>query len=411
MSREPFHLFERFGVELEYIIVDRDTLRVRPWADRLMLRECGDVSGDVERGSIAWSNELALHVIEFKTARPARTMDGLAARFQREVRHVNDLLAEENACLLPTGMHPWMNPRRESRLWPHECGEIYQAFHRIFDCRGHGWTNLQSAHVNLPFRGDAEFGRLHAAVRVLLPLLPALAASSPFVDGRRGPFLDMRLDAYRRNCARVPAVTGLIVPERVATAGEYRERILGRIHRAMRPLDPEGVLRHEWVNARGAIARFERGSIEIRVLDLQECPAADLAILQFITAVLRRMTERGGDARDAQSRPGTAALASLMERVIRDGRAARVGSRAVLPALGLEPGRSDPTVGEVWRRLLDDVAPGGAGWRVWIRRILEQGSLSERIVRATGDRPGRARLRAVYARLAECLARGEGFEA
>jgi hypothetical protein len=32
------------------------------------------------------------------------------------------------------------------------------------------------------------------------------------------------------------------------------------------------VLRHEWVNARGAIARFDRSAIEIRVLDVAECP-------------------------------------------------------------------------------------------------------------------------------------------
>ena len=36
--------------------------------------------------------------------------------------------------------------------------------------------------LNLPFSSDEEFGRLHAAIRLLLPLLPALAASSPLVE-------------------------------------------------------------------------------------------------------------------------------------------------------------------------------------------------------------------------------------
>ena len=44
------------------------------------------------------------------------------------------------------------------------------------------------------------------------------------------------------------------------------------------PLDPDAVLQHEWLNARGAIARFDRNTIELRVLDVQECPRADLAI-------------------------------------------------------------------------------------------------------------------------------------
>jgi carboxylate-amine ligase len=51
MSR-PFGLFERFGVELEYMIVDARSLSVRPCADRLIELACGDPGGDVERGPI-----------------------------------------------------------------------------------------------------------------------------------------------------------------------------------------------------------------------------------------------------------------------------------------------------------------------------------------------------------------------
>jgi glutamate---cysteine ligase / carboxylate-amine ligase len=152
-------------------------------------------------------------------------------------------------------MHPWMDPRRETRLWPHGNRAIYKTFDRLFDCRGHGWSNLQSTHLNLPFRGDEEFRRLHTAIRLLLPLLPALAASSPFVEGRAAPMLDMRLEVYRHNCARVPSIAGRIVPEWVPTPACYEERILARIQRDLEPLDPERRLHAEWVNARGAIAR------------------------------------------------------------------------------------------------------------------------------------------------------------
>ena len=79
--------------------------------------------------------------------------------------------------LLPGGAHPWMDPGREMVLWPHDAHEIYDLYNTIFDCRGHGWANLQSAHLNLPFAGDAEFASLHAAIRILLPLMPALTAS------------------------------------------------------------------------------------------------------------------------------------------------------------------------------------------------------------------------------------------
>jgi gamma-glutamyl:cysteine ligase YbdK (ATP-grasp superfamily) len=404
-----FGLFERFGVELEYMIVDARTLRVRPWADRLIRRASGSVDDGVLRGSWAWSNELVLHVIELKTARPVRRLEGLADGFQAEVGHINGLLAAEGAMLLPTAMHPWMDPRRDSRLWPHECGEIYRAFDRIFDCGGHGWTNLQSAHLNLPFDGDAEFARLHTAIRLLLPLLPALAASSPFMEGRRGGYLDQRLEAYRRNCARVPSVTGEVVPERVGTEAAYRRRILQRIYRDMASHDPEGVLRHEWANARGAIARFERRTIEIRVLDLQECPAADLAILQAIVAVLRRWVNGEGVSLAMQGRPATAELSSLFRRTVRVGRRARVESPAILRAMGLSV-RERWNVGQVWRQLLAEAGTEGALWRPWVDRILEQGCLAERMVRACGPEPGLRRIREVYRDLAGCLARGEAYE-
>ena len=40
--------------------------------------------------------------------------------------------------------------------------------------------------------------------------------------------------------------------------------------------DPEGILQEEWVNAR-ALPDFDRNTGEIRVIDAQETPFADLA--------------------------------------------------------------------------------------------------------------------------------------
>ena len=55
--------------------------------------------------------------------------------------------------------------------------------------------------------------------------------------------------------------------------------------------DPDGVLRDEFLNSRGAIARFGRGSIEVRVIDVQECPRADLAVAVLVEGVLKLLVE------------------------------------------------------------------------------------------------------------------------
>ena len=117
--------------------------------------------------------------------------------------------------------------------------------------------------------------------------MPGLAASSPIIDGERNGVLDNRLVVYRSNCARIPSVTGDVVPEPIGSIGEYHERVLEPLYRDSRRTIPRACLRHEWVNARGAIARFDRMAIEIRVLDVQETPVMDVAYAALIVEVLK----------------------------------------------------------------------------------------------------------------------------
>src|SRR5690606_14828486 len=138
----------------------------------------------------------------------------------------NDLLKSHGGVLMPTAMHPFMDPYSEMQLWPHERNEIYEKYNSIFDCKGHGWANLQSVHLNLPFQGDEEFARLHAAIRLVLPILPALAASSPLKDGQFTGLKDTRLDVYQSNQKKIPSIAGKVIPERVFTKEDYERTIL-----------------------------------------------------------------------------------------------------------------------------------------------------------------------------------------
>jgi glutamate---cysteine ligase / carboxylate-amine ligase len=412
VHRRAFAAFEAFGVELEYMIVDAESLDVRPVADRLMAEVAGDFVAEVEFGPLAWSNELALHVLELKTNGPARTLEGLGAGFHDEVRRANDALAGMGCRLLPGGMHPWMDPHRETRLWPHEYNQVYRAFDRIFSCRGHGWANLQSTHLNLPFQGDREFAALHAAIRVLLPILPALSASSPILDGRAGGRLDERLTAYRTNAARVPSVAGVVVPEPSVSRRHYEDGILEGIYRDLEPLDPEGILRHEWVNARGAIARFQRGSIEIRILDSQECPAADVAMLALIARVVEVICSVALDDPAPLNELDTRRLAGILDAVIRDGDLAVIRDRSYLEAVGVTDRSPALAARELWSALAETHAPrviGAVEWQPALEVILDRGPLARRILEAAGAAPSRDRLAEVYRQLARCLEHNEPF--
>jgi len=415
----PFDLFERFGVELEYMIVRRDTLDVVPYADKvLMLASGGDkIVGDAQMGPLWWSNELVSHVLEMKTDPPATKLDGVAEQFADSVHKANELLAPLGACLLGGGSHAWMNPATDTVLWEHEYSEVYQAYNRIFGARGHGWSNLQSAHLNLPFKSDRSFGALHAAIRALLPIMPALSAASPFLDSAWTGMLDARLSVYRTNSARIPSITGNVVPEPVFTEADYRTTIFERMWADIAPHDPDEILREEFLNSRGAIARFSRGSIEVRVLDCQECPAADLAIIKAIVGVLKGLVEMDlthGDKSPLRAL-GTGSLAELMQAVVIRADAAPVFYPEYVRAMGvMATGRM--TAAELWRDLLDRHLPG------WSERddlaplttILHRGPLARRMLAEVGVKPEEAKrpiekdaLHALLGRMSYCLANNQ----
>jgi hypothetical protein len=300
------------------------------------------------------------------------------------------------------------------RLWPHDYSPVYQTFNRIFDCRGHGWANLQAAHLNLPFdradadRPEGEFGRLHAALRALLAIMPALSASTPVMDGRATGLLDNRLEVYRTNSRKIPAAAGLVIPEPVYTRTDYERTILQSIYDHYAPHDPEGTLRDEWANSRGCIARFSRGTIEVRVLDVQECPRADLAIVSGLAAVTRAIVEgRLGDLallRTLAVEP----LHDLLRRVIRDADRARVEHEGLLRGLDWR-GEGSPTAGELWQHLVEAAAPDRPEWFPTFMTILSEGCLARRITRTLGPNPSRGAVASVYRGLARCLERNELF--
>jgi gamma-glutamyl:cysteine ligase YbdK (ATP-grasp superfamily) len=407
----PLHLFDGIGIELEYMIVNRQSLAVLPVADQLLAAQAGGMTDEVEVGPLRWSNELVLHVIELKTNGPAAGLHELTSSFQEGVATVNGRLEALDGQLMPTAMHPWMDPAHESRLWPHDNSLIYQTYHRIFDCRGHGWVNLQSCHLNLPFCGDEEFGRLHAAIRLILPILPALAASSPVMDGNPSGLLDTRLQVYRDNQKCIPLITGRVIPEAVFTRRAYHEGILQPLYSAMANVDPEGVLQDEWLNSRGAIARFDRNTIEIRTLDVQETPMADLAIAAAVVAGLKALVAQRWMPVADQQAWSVEELVAILDATIRDGEQAIIDNSSYLGMFGLDAGLA--TAGELWRHIIMTLFsehPGElAPFMPALDIILTHGPLARRILRSLGEHPTLERMAETYRLLCNCLARGTMF--
>ena len=414
-------LFECFGIEIETMIVDAKSYEVRPLADVLLrgMNGGGELVEDFDDGTIGWSNELVNHVIEFKTNGPVASLAGVADAFRASAARANEWLAAHGARLLPGGMHPWMDPTKETQLWPHDTAPVYRAYDAMYDCHRHGWANLQSVHLNLPFDGEAEFGRLMAAVRLVLPLIPALAASSPWMEGRATSMLDNRLEVYRTNAARTPAMTGDVIPEPIYSIETYHTEVFGRIDAALRAMGADPVLfGAEWTNARGAIARFDRMAIEVRLIDAQECALADLAVAATVAELIRGFVdERYLPLKKAQAVP-TQGLVELLKRTIQAGPKASLKGLDYGRCFGM--GTEVETVGDLLGQIVPALfvtAPSFVEAPELIapmQVILGHGPLATRLLAAlpAGEQAvDREALREICRRLADCTANGEMFVA
>ncbi len=412
---QPYRLFEATGIELEYVIVDH-ALRPRCLVAEALRRLAGRPTSEVRSGNVGFSNELAGHVLEIKTWDPVRSLADAEKSLYAGLRHVIRLLHDEfDGYLLPTGMHPFMHPT-ETTLWRRAGRRIYEAYAHLFPIRQHGWMNLQCSHINLPFGGEAETVALHNAIACLLPYLPALSASSPIYEGKLGPYVDNRLAFYRTNQASLPQITGRVIPEFMVSYRQYRREILGVIYQALDEVPGGDVLRHEWVNSRGAIPRFDRRAIEIRILDTQECVKMDIAITVFLRGVLKWMVS--GLLEGTLSLPDHAMLVRDFTSVIRR------GTRAPIHAMHLRPpsdrrGRTTTPMPVLLRLLEIAHQETRAPERAYLRLVearIRSGNLSERIARflKRAEKGGRAQrastIRRVYSELIDCLENNTPWE-
>jgi gamma-glutamyl:cysteine ligase YbdK (ATP-grasp superfamily) len=279
------------GPEHELSIVD-DQLKALPIADKIIKAYCGKTQNFVELPKFTFGKEMQLHVMELKANAPFTSPDEFGKTMQDAVETLSEFLHKNfHAHLLGTGMHPLLR-LNETGIWSHHHRAIYEAYGKVFNLQQHGWLNIQSFHLNLPYQREADGVKLHNLLANLCPYLPAVAASSPIYEGNLGENVDNRLAFYRLNQREVPSVSGDVVPEYVSSLKEYKEKIIGGYSRDLAAAGaPKTLLNREWVNSRGVIFRFDRRALEVRVMDEQECVKADVALACFVRAAARGLME------------------------------------------------------------------------------------------------------------------------
>jgi carboxylate-amine ligase len=304
-----------------------------------------------------------------------------------------------------------MQPATETKLWEHDQNDIYELYNRVFNCQGHGWANLQSTHINLPFATEEEFGKLHAAVRLILPLLPALAASSPILDMHTTGFADTRLHYYGKNQRVLPALTGNVVPEQAFTKKDYKRLIYNPIAKAIAPYDDDNITEPVWLNSRGAIARFDRDAIEIRILDIQESPLADLTIVQIVTELLKLIVAQRWVSTEDQMKWTPTDLYQIYYEAVKYGEKGLVLNADYCKLFGYDA--QSTTFATLWSHILEVVKTEGkltvAGHDQFLSAYREKGTLATRIVKSLDKVETPQNIKLIYSELCDTLANNEVY--
>ncbi|MGB9915165.1 MAG: glutamate-cysteine ligase family protein [Candidatus Bathyarchaeales archaeon] len=275
------------GPEHEFSIVNEE-LHALPIVDKFIKDFYGRIVNFVKLPQFTFGKELQLHVMEIKANSPFKSPEFFEETMQNAVETLLDFLKRKyRASLLGTGMHPLLK-LEETSVWSHRHRKIYHELSRIFDLKQHGWLNIQSFHLNLPYSKEENGILLHNLLAFLCAYVPAISASSPIFEGTLGPHVDNRLYFYKINQVEVPSITGDVIPEYASSFEQYRKTIIGQYSQDLAKLGAgKTILFKEWINSRGVIFRFDRSALEVRIMDEQECVKSDVALSCFIRAALR----------------------------------------------------------------------------------------------------------------------------
>jgi carboxylate-amine ligase len=233
------------GLEEEFSILDPLTLDLAPRFEEL--RDAAAAVDPLLHEHI--TGELISSEIEIISGPGADLAD--AQRRQRERRRaLFALAAAHGAELGATGTHPWSDYREQAVIdTPH--------YHRVEDGLKYvAWrNNTFSLHVHVGIRGIDRAVRVCDRTRPLLPLLLAVSANSPFLDGRLSGLHSARTQTFTRSFPRCG------VPYAFGSWRAFRDYIalLIRTNSIME-------FTQIWWSVR---PHFSYGTVEVRICDVQ----------------------------------------------------------------------------------------------------------------------------------------------
>jgi glutamate---cysteine ligase / carboxylate-amine ligase len=337
------------GLEEEFAVLDPDSLELVGHFERLR-----DAAVDDRLLSPAIAGELISSEIEIRSGRGE---DLAAARSaQRELRRRLFVLAGGHAVELgATGTHPFSDYRRQHVI-------DTDHYHRVEDGLKYvAWrNNTFSLHVHVGVHGADRAVRVCDRLRPVLPVLLAISANSPFLDGRDSGLHSARTQTFTKSFPRcgVPDAFG-----HWAAFADYIDFLI----------QTRSIVEYTqvWWSIR---PHFAFGTVEVRICDAQPTAGEADGLAALIVACVAQA------ARDVDER---VPFTDLPHRLIEENmwRALRYGLDGDL--LDLERREPYPAAGAL-DRLLDWTAPVRAELGIEVSLPVANGAQRQRRMLESG---------------------------
>jgi carboxylate-amine ligase len=212
----------------------------------------------------AIAGELISSEIEIRSGR-GETLAAAQERQREARRRLFSLAAAHDVMLGATGTHPWAD-YREQRIIDTD------HYHRVEDGLKYvAWrNNTFSVHVHVGIRGADRALKICDRLRPVLPLLLAISANSPFLEGREAGLHSMRSQIFTKSFPRCG------VPDAFGGWDAFREYI-DFLVRTRSIVEYTQV----WWSIR---PHLSFGTVEVRICDTQATAAEADALSALIVA-------------------------------------------------------------------------------------------------------------------------------
>jgi len=286
------------GLEEEFAILDPSSLDL---VDRYEELKAAGEADEVLVDSVA--GELISSEVEIRSGRGETLHDAL--EHQRECRRRLFLLAAERGVELgATGTHPWAD-YREQRIID---TEHYRRLERDLQAVARR-NNTFSLHVHVGVRGADRAVEVCDRLRPVAPVLLALSANSPYLDGRDAGLHSARTQIFTKSFPRCG------IPDHYGSWAAYRDYI-DLLLRTRSIVEYTQI----WWSLR---PHFGFGTIEVRICDAQSTAPESDALAALIVACVAQAARDADEGRPLVEQPRRL-LEENLWRAIRYGRDGRL---------------------------------------------------------------------------------------